>query len=126
MAKVEVEITPATLVLKPGTNDQIARKQMAKAQAQAKAGIDGDGKPLRGKDGQRLDLYQSGALWREYSVTESDDGAELTLKEHAKYVFAELGGKYKSLTLSPAYQAQLDAEIEPTLSQNAFIKEDGQ
>ena len=126
MAKTEVEITPATLAWRPGTQEQVARRQMAAAERQAKAGIDGDGEPLVGKDGQRLDLYESGALWREYSVLEEPGGgATLILKDHARYVLAELGGKHKSLTLSAPYQAHLETELASLLTENAFIKEDG-
>lgn len=125
MSKTEVEITPSTLALKSGTQSQIGRKQLAALEAQAAAGIDGDGAALVGKDGQRLTLSKSGDLWRETDITEEDDGAGLSFrKEYAKYVFAELGGKYKSLTLAPQNLAQLETELEPLLDQNAFILED--
>lgn len=120
----EVEITPSTLGLKSGTQSQIGRKQMTALEAQAASGIDGDGAALIGKDGQRLNLSKSGALWHEYTVDEEPDGAGLTLKDYAQYVFAELGGKYKSLTLAPQNLAQLETELEPLLDANTFILED--
>lgn len=125
MAKVEVIITEEKLKLPSGTQEKIAQRQLFYLEAQASAGIDGDGRPMVGKDGAKLDLHdsQSGGLWQSRSISESPDGAQVTFaKDYARHVFQELGGRFKSLTLSPSYQSRLDADIQPFLNE-AYLEE---
>jgi len=120
---LDVLITKEVLKLPSGTQEKIANKQLFYLEAQANAGIDGDGKAMKSKSGTKLDLHESGDLWRERSVSETPDGAQVTFtKDYARHVFAELGGRHKSLTLSPQYLSRCETDIQPFLNE-AYLEE---
>lgn len=122
--KIDVIITRELVKLPPGTQEKIANKQLLYLEQQAAAHIDGDGQPMKSKRGAPLDLKETGDLWRQRTVTETPDGAQVTFaNDYARHVFAELGGRFKGLTLSPQYLARCEADIQPFLNE-AYLQED--
>jgi hypothetical protein len=126
MAKVEVEIVRGTLALRGGINETIARREVELLQKQAAANISASGGSLgRKKDGSPVTLKQSGDLWSKVDYREEGSDAVVEFRaEHARYVFAEFGGRYDATRLSPGYQQQLENEVATLIEEGAIIKEE--
>lgn len=120
----EVEITPIKLKLKEGQQGRIARLTVGALERQALAGVDGRGQPLTSKvDHRRLTLHSkpgaSSPLWKEYSVTEHPEGAEVEFrKQYARYVFERFP---ESLELSPQFATQLEKEAASLIEESTDL-----
>lgn len=118
MLKFEIVVTEEEVVISPQGESTLLHATREALEAQASAGINRDGQPIVGKGGKRLDLHDTGAMWR--NVTEAPAQGGLVFNEpHAEHVLT----KYKADGLSPASEAELEKRLEPLLDEHVTNRE---
>jgi hypothetical protein len=118
MLKFEVIVSEEEVELDIAGEVILLREAREALEQQALAGIDAKGQPILGKDGQRLDLHDTGAMWQD--VTEAP--AQHALIFNQPYAGIVLK-KYNADALAPASQVALERKIEAPLDPHITNKE---
>lgn len=118
MLTFEIVVTEEDIILSDEGESVFLHASLEALEAQALAGLDRDGSPLIGSKGQRLDLHQSGALWR--NVTEAPGAGGLVFEVPYAAVVLQ---KYKADGLNDASLSGLEERLKPVFDQQVTNKE---
>jgi hypothetical protein len=117
MLKFEIIVTEEEVELSSEGESELLHESRLALEAQALAGLDRDGAPILGKGGKRLDLHETGALWRNIKEAPAEGGL-LFEEPYAEAVLT----KYKADALNEASQAEIETKLKPTLDTEVKLK----
>lgn len=118
MLTFEIVVTEEEVELSAEGESALLHDARLALEAQSLAGLNRDGQPLLGKSGNRLDLHDTGRLYR--NVTEAPAQGGLIYNEpYAQEVLT----KYKADALNDASQAALEEKLTPMLNEQVTNQE---
>lgn len=118
MLKFEIEVTEEEIEFSEAGETQLLQESLEALEAQALSGVDRDGAPIIGRSGKRLDLHETGRLWKNVTVVPAEEG----LRFNEGYA-GEVLTKYKADGLNEASQAALEERLTPMVNEQVTNKE---
>lgn len=117
--RVTVKVNLPTFAASDKAGIQLAKLFRDLLRRQARMGLTGGGHPLRGVDGRRLDLRETGAMWNEVAFE------PLKVRFHMPYT-SYVFQAYDAARLEPGMQVEFELGAKKILNRKGALVAKGQ